>query len=946
MPFELYAYRRVGDLERLLRALPPARGRTFLVAGSGDRELLAVALSGSDSSPEYRIRRWDEIYRYFCEELNVEKPRVQIDPPDHWLLLWNIVRRYRESGGVLPAGAQRRGFLTLLGSQIRELISEEVPPQSLAAVCEEGDQLGRAFVSLYRAYLGALDRQGLSDSAGVTTETRKLLDLPGAVDLCRSLDLVLVGFSSLTHSQLALVRALVGRGAAVRLCAPVADLAGAYGAAQQFGVEGIALSERRPLRAVKIEGGDPRQELETAARSLALWERGEGPLADLAPWPGLEAVAFSVPRARLAEAKEVFARYGLPVFWDFRRRISETPLWQLSSACLEAAESGWQTEPSLRLLSLPWLCGFDLDVERLRSFHPRGAKSWEKALDGAGAAARAAFGDCRRYAAKVRRGGSALELLTALRAFASDRALTVARLTADAPELDGQIALFSEALRELDRKILFIKEVVRDLGEFGAQKLSGADARAYLSAWADGTTAAPGTREAGCLTVFAGAPSPLFHAPYWFMIGTEAPQWPGGLKESPLLDEARKERLHGLSSLGLDRSHLPLLSEQRRQREFLFRRLVACGDRCAFLCRSAVDAQERPQEESSLVAAAEAERWIAIGGSVVRGLDRLLAAPQETALTPVEARQPDFRAENALPASRVPPGRLGAAAAEARLSSVDDFAECPYLFALRAVLGYEEPPHEGEYDPLRGGAAVHALWERVWREYAASGCRGSIEERTRRLFDEVVGENYPALLRSPSLSRVRSELRFCVKRCAATQDEWEAALRPLRAEILCELDLPPLRRGAVTFRGRCDRLDRLKDGRFLLWDYKAGKSSAYGKAFQLGCYALALESGGLGGGGCAGWGYVGQKDAAVSGCWDDDVASLLNKRSGSKTLRERKDGAGQLLSDIALAMDAGQFPPRYESKRCRACAFAAICRRGEMSGELEESEEEGGADDE
>ena len=66
MPFELYTYRRIGDLERLLRALPPARGRTFLVAGSGDRELLAGVLSEADTSPQYQIRRWDELYRFFC----------------------------------------------------------------------------------------------------------------------------------------------------------------------------------------------------------------------------------------------------------------------------------------------------------------------------------------------------------------------------------------------------------------------------------------------------------------------------------------------------------------------------------------------------------------------------------------------------------------------------------------------------------------------------------------------------------------------------------------------------------------------------------------------------------------------------------------------------------------------------------------------------------------
>ena len=73
-------------------------------------------------------------------------------------------------------------------------------------------------------------RSGSSSSSSPTISLRlrerSLLFACCAMQRTRSLDLVLVGFSSLTHSQLALVRALVGRGAAVRLCAPVADLAG------------------------------------------------------------------------------------------------------------------------------------------------------------------------------------------------------------------------------------------------------------------------------------------------------------------------------------------------------------------------------------------------------------------------------------------------------------------------------------------------------------------------------------------------------------------------------------------------------------------------------------------------------------------------------------------------------------------------------------------------
>ena len=148
---------------------------------------------------------------------------------------------------------------------------------------------------------------------------------------------------------------------------------------------------------------------------------------------------------------------------------------------------GWQTEPVLRLLSEPWLCGFSLDVSQLRKRHSRGIRGWRAVLEGTAAEA---FERCTAFAAAVAGGGRAIELLTALRTFAGRSALSVSALIREAPELDERVGLFAEALRELDRKILFIREVVRDLGEFGEQNLTGADARAYLAAWAEGTTVA------------------------------------------------------------------------------------------------------------------------------------------------------------------------------------------------------------------------------------------------------------------------------------------------------------------------------------------------------------------------------------------------------------------------------------------------------------------------
>ena len=91
MPLQLFTYRRVENLGPSLRGLPPKRGRVFLVAASGDRELLARLLEGAPH--DYQVRRWDEIYRSFAEALAVKNPRVQLDPPDHWLLIHALMKQ-------------------------------------------------------------------------------------------------------------------------------------------------------------------------------------------------------------------------------------------------------------------------------------------------------------------------------------------------------------------------------------------------------------------------------------------------------------------------------------------------------------------------------------------------------------------------------------------------------------------------------------------------------------------------------------------------------------------------------------------------------------------------------------------------------------------------------------------------------------------------------------
>ncbi len=940
MPFELYAYSRVADIVPALRALPPVSERIFLVAASGDRELLAHMLEGTQWS--YRVRRWDEIYRSFSERLKVPRPRVQIDPPDHWLVLSELLRRSCARVAGLPQGVGTKGFLKILASQIHELIREEVPPSALEGLFGERDAVGRLLIDVYKQYMSVLEKRNLSDSRGITTETRRLLDMGGAGELCRSLEMTLVGFSSFTHSQLLLLRALEKKGAKVRVYAPVSGLEEGFGAARQLRVGGVSLSKREPFAVTFMEGGDPRQEFENAARCLTLWEQGRGPLAETGEWLGWDNVAASVPASCLGTAREVFTRYGLPVRWNCRLKVTQTPLWQMVTSCLDASAGGWQTDSALRLLASPWLSGFSIDAHRLLSLRPRGEKSWSSALFTEAPSCTDDFKSCAAFVAALDSGGTALELLTALRVFAGERALAVARRIADSPDLDESLAVFSETLRELDRKILFLREFVRDIGEFGERRLKGADARAYLEAWADGTTVALGHPEADCMDVFTDAPPPLFSSPYWFVFGADAARWPGNLRESPVLDETRKERLHESNELGLDLdiSHLPLLAEQRAQREFLFRRLLACGERVTFVCHSSTDDQDRPLERTSLLASAERDGWVKVAPkNVVRRLDGLLAAADEDALVPLEARSPDLRREHMLPSARTRPGSLALHVDAVWLSCVDDYASCPYKFALRDLLRLPEQPRTTEYDPQRGGTALHSLWEHVWRGYAADGCRGDLVSLTTRYFDEAIRLKYPELIQSPALRRERDSLLWRAERCARLQAKLEEFLRPLRESVACEGNLPKLTVGGVSFSGRYDRLDRLKDGRFLLWDYKAGNSDSkrYRQALQLACYAQALEADHAGR--CGGWGYIGLKNGGVSGFFDDDLKkALCPSGSGKATKDDRMDAAEKLMARLAAAVQTGNYPPSYDSDECDRCPYTALCRRGEFRGDYEEEE--------
>lgn len=951
MPFKLYTYRRINDLENKLKGLTAKDGRIFLVAEKSDKNTLHELLRVVNY--KFKVWRWEDLYRNFVrrrkskenKKSEKNKPNVLLDPPDYWLVLKGITRAREKSGKYMPQAASHKGFLELLGTQIRELIREEVDPDVLKKIFVEKDTAGAALAELYEDYKKTLRASGLTDSAGVTTDTRKELE-GGAKqrELCEDLDIVLPGFSSFTHSQLGLVRALARAGAAVKVFSPIGGTREEYGACEQFCDEKQKpeeLSSHAPFKAVRLCGKDSRGEFELAARSLVLWEQGEGELAKIAQFPGWESIAMAVPSSMLVQAKQAFSRYGVPCNWNLSVKVSDTPLMAMSNACLNAAYDGWQTEPTLRLLAMPWLCGSSLPIEKLRKVRPRGEAKWKKALEEEGETFLKCFNNCVDYAEAVyKKGGTGKDLLAALDKFASGRDREAAKTIALHPELDFAVSDFASALTELRTRILNIQEVVRDLGDFGRQTLKGADARAFLDAWAKGTAIQESWNRTGCMNVFADTPPTLFHAPYFFMFGTEAVSWPGSLKEAPLLDEDHKQMLHENSKLALQPCHLPLLSDKRAMREFLFRRLIACGDECTFICRSETDEEERPLEETTFIEHAESDKWIKLYPVTISSSGLLLDL-KETGIKKVEARRPRPFERSYLPEERLLPS--GATfpgfkdkALKVSLSSVGDYENCPYMFALKDIFKYKLPRDDSEYDPLRGGTAMHELWNRVFTERKDESIRALVE----KYFAEEIGKEYPGLLYDSALRRIKSKLYFQACRISDVMDDICFHMKDKVKETHCEYALPEIKRGLVTFSGRCDRLDVLDDGSFFLWDYKAGGSKTYSSSLQLACYALALQETGKR---CAGWGYICLGDGKIASI--SEVPLWQKKGRGSKRSVETevKEASG-LLDKVAESVKEGVFLPFYDDERvCSRCDFQSLCRRGEMNSDIPLKE---GGDDE
>lgn len=917
MGLKIVKYKSAASLEACLAGLgAPGEKVFFLVPGSPDREELKNILisEGSFGSESFTVTRWDEVYRELSSHLG-RPGLIQIDPSDHWLAIRESVNGLiKQFGDRLPPGVSQSGFVRTAGEAVRELIREEISPGALRARLfqDRTDRPGEpAWIlsRIYGEYTNLLESRGLADSAGICSRITDLIKSdPRAPEWFAKRRWVLVGFYSFTHSQLEMVRSAVRSGADVTVVCPTAGMKGEYGAPAQLA--DMAREEESlecsPPVLFTVEAGSARQEFETVIRELVLWEKGLGAMASMGPFPGWGAAAAAVGTESVSLAREVLNRYSVPYDRVQGPAAAQTPLWETARMAWEWMTDGWRADAASELSDLPWMDPSSLDA-------------------------------ARDFAAAVARGSDAEGLLRALKDLTSRGRGWQAALSAQVesrPDLDEVVRETGLAIEELDRKL--------SLARCFRPKLRGAEAMAFLHAWAERAVLWAGFGRRGTLALHVGTPPVLSGRDLWIIFGATAGNWPGSLAESPLLRDEQKELLHFASVPGtrLDHTHLPLLAEKRIRREVLFRRLLMAANKYVVVSWPSMDERGRPLCRTAFLDRALEDRWARGGLGIRRPSGRILPAFDEPVLYPAEVRELPpglwFKTGRELPGSVPQEGRTVA------LSHMDDFRNCPFLFRARHLWGLE-PPKEPGFDAALAGTALHGIWKEAWQAYS-DGWQGSLASLVQEFAKPVLLKTYRALLEDEGLARRRDLFLQSLVRAANTLDLAESAgLRDLRSLSFTEYELPSFNTGGVTFSGRADRIDVLKDGRVIIWDYKSGPSDSYGSSIQLASYGVLLteapDSPASPGAGLPNYVFLGHRDGELRGASDPDIYGILGIKGRKPDLKSKIDEARDAMESLARAVKSGEFPPACKSSLCRRCSWAVLCRRGELENPEEDDDE-------
>jgi RecB family exonuclease len=268
---------------------------------------------------------------------------------------------------------------------------------------------------------------------------------------------------------------------------------------------------------------------------------------------------------------------------------------------------------------------------------------------------------------------------------------------------------------------------------------------------------------------------------------------------------------------------------------------------------------------------------------------------------------------------------------------VDRYVTCPFKYFAEYVLRLPEERDEvSGLTPLERGTLLHALFERFYGEWQASG-RAAIDAQNlpdaladfaRIATDALAGIPEP----DRTLERMRLLGSMVTRGVAERVFDLEITAGMGVRERLLEYDLVgsfafPVRHGLLTrvidVHGKADRIDVLADGTLRVVDYKLGRMPDLGASVQAAVYAHCAR----------------QRLEARDGqphpiAWTGYLAFGDDRRFDG-----RLGGAGQpvdavvetrasAFAGLVERIEAGAFPPQpIRTSECQWCGYAGVCRK-------------------
>jgi hypothetical protein len=911
-------YAKLSSLKRALTAYAsPDRAAklVYMLPSKSNEDQLLDMLRGEG---DYFARRpevwsWQDLYRALVPK---DGRRRCIDPPDHNLALRYVIEKtvsdYDARGISLPPGVRKKNFVLPLGRAINELMLEDVGPESLCpeSLCDPDGggvsppELLRSFYAAYESYLA---ENGLADNSDIPSRAARALAgvLPASIAggiMC------FVGFMSFTGAQLKLLKGLDALGLEIAFFMPDPDMRGFRDAAAQLGARPADVGDDL-IRVAKTVAPDPRSEYEWVALTIAASDENDD-------------VGVMTPEGRLARLTRALRRHGIP--WQIRSEVTvrDSAAAELAVRAWEVHKSGWPPLGVSHLLRSA-AAGVELDPERLVAVMPEGLAAWKEFLTDT---------DATRVLARIevfcamlsdKRGHTPRELILGFAALCGDGEWEnrFAGEIGDDAELDPAIREIASSRFEMASKIEMLEDVLPALGEASSLRFSGDDALGFLLSWADEATLALPPKMTGVVSVYVSPPPILASHDLWIMTDVDASRYPGQESGQSMLDDALRERVN--CGCG-EYSHLPTLHEKRRQKEALFRRMLAVGERATVVFRSAVNDSGEPVEEAAFMkpeSYPNVLRW-----TLTENMPGLRAERD------MESAERDSRPRAVHETARDTKLRIP-------MSSIDTLLDCPFAWWCETARFKTVNEPRDIIDRMRLGHLMHEIWKRV-SDSVTSGGAGTHSSAILSEWESIISSlrgAFPVLSDSrPAatlgvMKRNMLGVADCLDRMEAKADA--AGMKRLWTET--EMTLPELEFEHAVFTGRADRVDFWEwpgGGGAIIYDYKIGSAARYAKRLQLASYAASLQTSGV----CvAGFCYLCHRDGKAQGAWSPEIGPVFAASAKFAACADKVTSAIEYMREIDTTVPDGKFEARYGSASCKRCDYSVLCRRGEATTEYD-----------